>query len=304
MTQTRTGAVVVGVDGSDSALDATRWAATEAVRRGAPLRLVAAVAWTTFRPIGVPALGQEHHRSVLERQAVEHLDAAAAAARATEADVTIEQEVSGGEAPLVLSQESERAALVVLGSRGRGGFASLLLGSVAVEAVARAACPVVVVRGTPDPGAPESPVVVGLGEDTLDDTLDGGVDATALAFAFEEAARHRVPLTAVHAVSQAKIDPFLVPLIDWEGERTRAEQDLDGRLAGWQDKYPGVSVRTVAVVDGAASELVERSRTAGLLVVGSRGHGVLGGPLLGSVSQAVLHHAACPVAVVRPEGRQ
>ena len=67
-------------------------------------------------------------------------------------------------------------------------------------------------------------------------------------------------------------------------------------------KFPGVAVDTVVVMDGAARELVSRSDAAGLVVVGSRGRGTVTGPLLGSVSQAVLHHAACPVAVVRPEG--
>ena len=122
MTNQSGGAVVVGVDGSESALDATRWAASEAVRRGAPLRLVAAVAWTTFRAIGLPGLGQEHQRQVTERVAEEHLAAAATAAGEAEPDVVVEREVCGGEAPVVLRRESERAALLVLGTRGLGGF--------------------------------------------------------------------------------------------------------------------------------------------------------------------------------------
>ncbi|MFR9802428.1 universal stress protein [Pseudonocardia sp. RS010] len=291
MTEQLAGAVVVGVDGSDSALDATRWAAAEAARRGAPLRLVAAVAWTIFRPIGLPALGQEYQRQVVERAAGEHLEAAAAVAREIAPGLEIEQKVAGGEPPVVLRGESERAALVVLGTRGRGGFAGLLLGSVAIGVAAHAGCPVVVVRGAPP--AVEGPVLVGLDRH--------GDDETALGFAFEEAARRGAPLVAVHALSGAVLDPFLVPLLDWAVVRADEEKALRERLAGWTTKYPGVEVTTVVVVDGAARELVARSAGAALVVVGSRGRGPVGGPLLGSVSQAVLHHAACPVAVVRPE---
>lgn len=283
------GAVVVGIDGSDSAREATRWAAAEAVRRGARLRLVAAVAWTSFRPIGVPALGQEYQREIVEREAGDTLSAATRVARDVAPDLQVEAEVRGGEPPVVLQEESERAALLVLGSRGRGGFRSMLLGSVAITAAAHASCPVVVVRGTPATG----PVVAGL--------ADAGDDDGVLDLAFEHAAGTAAPLTAVHAVSTAVLDPFLVPLLDWNALRADEERRLADRVAAWSAKYPGVEVTTTVVMDGAARELVARSHEAGLVVVGSRGRGVVGGPLLGSVSQAVLHHAVCPVAIVRPE---
>jgi nucleotide-binding universal stress UspA family protein len=290
MTNQLGGAVVAGVDGSDSALDATRWAAADAARRGTRLRLVAAVGWTTFRPTGLPALGQEYQRQATTRAAEEHLEAAVAAARAVAPGCEIEREVRGGEAPVVLRAESERAALLVVGTRGRGGFAGLLLGSVAIAVAVHAECPVVVVRGTP---APDGPIVVGVDGD--------GENEAALGVAFEEAARRSVPLVAVHAWSEAVLDPFLVPLLDRSAVQAEQEKALEGRLAVWTGKYPGVDVRGVIVVDGAARELVDRSAGAALVVVGSRGRGPVSGPLLGSVSQAVLHHAACPVAVVRPE---
>ncbi|MCE0764445.1 universal stress protein [Pseudonocardia kujensis] len=290
MTNQLGGAVVAGVDGSDSALDAARWAAADAARRGARLRLVAAVGWTTFRPVGLPALGQEYQRQATTRAAEEHLEGAVAAARAVAPGCEIEREVRGGEAPVVLRAESERAALVVVGTRGRGGFTGLLLGSVAIAVAVHAECPVVVVRGTP---APDGPIVVGVDGD--------GENEAALGVAFEEAARRSVPLVAVHAWSEAVLDPFLVPLLDRSAVQAEQEKALEGRLAGWTGKYPGVDVRAVIVIDGAARELVDRSAGAALVVVGSRGRGTVSGPLLGSVSQAVLHHAACPVAVVRPE---
>jgi nucleotide-binding universal stress UspA family protein len=300
MTEQLGAVVVAGVDGSDAALEATRWAAAEAVRRAARLRLVAAVGWTTFRPVGLPALGQEYQRQAGARAAEEHLEAAAEAARARAPGLEIEREVRGGEAPVVLRTESERAALVVVGTRGRGGFTGLLLGSVAIAVATTAACPVVVVRGT---SAPTGPVVVGVDGGDGEDADEGGgsENDAALGLAFEEAARRSVPLVAVHAWSEAVLDPFLVPLLDRSAVQAEQEKALERRLAGWSVKYPGVEVRAVSVVDGAARELVARSAGAGLLVVGSRGRGPVTGALLGSVSQAVLHHAACPVVVVRPE---
>jgi nucleotide-binding universal stress UspA family protein len=286
-----TGAVVVGVDGSDSALDATWWAAAEAVRRGCGLRLVAAVASTMYRPIGVPQLGQEYERRVWEQAADEHLVAAVAVAREVAPTVDVQSEVFGGEPPVVLRTESERAALLVLGSRGRGGFTGLLLGSVAISAAAHAAGPVIVVRGTP---VPDGPVVVG---------VDGHneQDEPAIVFAFEEAARRAVPLVAVHTWSGPVLDPFLVPMLDPKAVLAEEEQRLEERIAPWRSKYPGVDVRIGVAFDGAARELVTRSEGASLVVVGARGLGPLRSLTMGSVSQAVLHHAACPVAVVRPE---
>ncbi|GAA2865094.1 universal stress protein [Pseudonocardia halophobica] len=284
-------AVVVGVDGSDSALDATRWAAAEAARRGCGLRLVAAVAHTMFRPIGVPQLGQEYQRRVWERAAEEHLTAAVAAAQDVAAGVDVQQEVRAGEARMVLHSESERAALVVLGSRGRGGFTGLLLGSVAISVAAGAACPVVVVRGTRAPGGP---VVVGVDG-------HGAADEPALLLAFEEAALRGAPLVAVHTWSGAVLDPFLVPTLDPKAVLAEEEQLLEERVAPWRGKYPAVEVRLAVAFDGAARELVTHSEGAGLVVVGSRGLGSFSGLAMGSVSQAVLHHAACPVAVVRPD---
>ncbi|MEU7815209.1 universal stress protein [Pseudonocardia sp. NPDC049154] len=284
-------AVVVGVDGSESALDATRWAAAEAARRGCGLRLVAAVAHTMFRPIGVPQLGQEYQRRVWERAAEEHLTTAAAAARDVAAGVDVQQEVRAGEARTVLHSESGHAALVVLGSRGRGGFTGLLLGSVAISVAAGAACPVVVVRGA---RSPDGPVVVGVDG-------RGAADEPALHFAFEEAALRGSPLVAVHTWSGAVLDPFLVPTLDPKAVLAEEEQLLEERVAPWRSKYAGTEVRLAVAFDGAARELVTHSEGAGLVVVGSRGLGSLGGLTMGSVSQAVLHHAACPVAVVRPD---
>ncbi|MCE0767634.1 universal stress protein [Pseudonocardia kujensis] len=287
-----TRAVVVGVDGSDTALAAVRWAAAEAERRGAPLRIVAAVVWRTYRP-RVLALAAEYERQVLTRGAEQDLQAAAEVARQVTPELVVTTEVRGGGAPAVLREESGTALLVVVGSRGRGGFPGLLLGSVAVAVAAQAVAPVVVVRGegaSPDAAAP---IVVG-----VEDGPDG---KAALRFAFDEAARRRAPLVAVRAWGDPVHDLYRVSFVDWNAVETGERQLLDECLATWPAEYPEVSVERILLHDTPAAALVARSRGAGLVVVGSRGRGTVRGALLGSVSQAVLHHAAAPVAVVGPE---
>lgn len=194
--------------------------------------------------------------------------------------------------------EARRARLLVLGDRGLGGLAGLMLGSVAVSLAAHGACPVVIVRGdrgrtgsVPGDGA-QDPVVVG---------IDGSpVSEAALAFGFDAAAARGVGLVAVHAWSPTAIDEALAPLMDWDAVAVGEQAVLAERLAGWGQKHPQVAVRQVVVRDGAVRALVDASRGAQLVVVGSRGRGNATGLLLGSVSHGVLHGAHCPVAVVRP----
>ncbi|AEA22979.1 UspA domain-containing protein [Pseudonocardia dioxanivorans CB1190] len=286
------GSVVVGIDGSAHALAATRWAAVEACRRGLPLRLVSAVGWATWSPIGLPALGEEYERGVLLETAHAMVDAAADAATATVPGVEVQREVRGGVPARVLVEESAAAALLVVGNRGSGGFTGLLLGSVGVTVAAHAHCPVVVVRGdAARPVRPDGPVVVGVGEEAEAEA--------AIAFAFDEAARRGVPLVAVHSWIETVVDPYLVPYVDWESVALEERRVLTDALAPWTGKYPGVEVREVVVRDGAARALLSAAAGADLVVVGSRGYGAARGLLLGSVSQAMLQHAPCPVAVVR-----
>lgn len=288
-------AVVAGVDGSECSLQAVRWAAAEAARRLVPLRLVAAHAWPSGGLIGDPGLGVDH-RAVMRDVVLGHLAAAAGAARQVASGLEVEQAEVAGYPESILPAESAHAEMVVLGSRGLGGFTGLLIGSVAVAVTAHAACPVVVVRGPePDLTAPRAePVVVG---------VDGSpVSEAAVAFAFEEASLRRVPLVAVHVWRDRLLDAAVAPLLDWDAIESDERQVLAERLAGWSEKYPDVAVRRLVAYDRPARALVEESGRAQLVVVGSRGRGGLHGMLLGSVSQALLHHAHCPVAVVRPSG--
>ena len=140
--------MVAGVDGSECALRAVRWAALEAFRRHLPLRLVIAYSWPAGGVTGNIGLGVDP-RVVLRDAAVGHLAAAADVAARVAPDVDVEQvDVVGFSVP-VLQVESTRAELVVLGDRGLGGFTGLLIGSVAVELSGHASCPGGGRRGRP-----------------------------------------------------------------------------------------------------------------------------------------------------------
>jgi nucleotide-binding universal stress UspA family protein len=282
------GPVVVGVDGSRSALRAVRWAAAEAARHGSTLKLVTAFGWM---PVTVAPAGGADLRAELTAAARDQLAAAAAAARAVAPDLAVEQVLEEGGPAAVLNAHAADARLTVIGDRGHGGFAGLLLGSVGVALAQRCPVPLVVVRGSTDDPGPAAPVVVG---------IDGTpTSEAALAFAVAEAVERRVPLMAVHAWQDLVFDTAVAPRIDWKAVETEERATLAERLAGWTEKHPDLDVRRVVVCDGPAHALVQRSHGARLVVVGSRGRGGIAGLLLGSVSQAVLHHADCPVVIVR-----
>jgi nucleotide-binding universal stress UspA family protein len=289
--------VVAGVDGSESALEAVRWAAREARRRRVPLRLVDAFVWTTTHHLGDPGLGTGYIK-VLRQNARDEVAAAAAAAVEVAPELVVEQDVVDGFPVPVLCGEAARAQLVVLGDRGLGGFTGLLAGSVAVALTTHAPCPVVVVRGpTPDAPPPsDGPVVVG---------IDGSpTSEAALAFAFEAADLRGVPLLAVHTWTDYQIESTMVAVLEGEAIDGDERRLLAERLAGWGEKFPGVRVERLVTRHRPAATLIEHSAHAQLVVVGSRGRGGFAGLMLGSVSHALLHHATCPVAIVRPVTEQ
>lgn len=280
--------IVVGVDGSASALRAVRWAAHEAAVRGAPLRLVHACTPTAGQS---PAPMPPSMADMLVAAGRQWLtDAATEAWKAWDdvtADLVRDYEVD------TLVNASRAAQLVVLGARGHGGFTELLIGSVAVAVSARGGCPVVVVQGE-DIDRTGGPIVVG---------VDGSAGSeAALAFAVEEASRREVRLVAVHAWSDSvsgaafAMAPFAV---DWYEVQGEEQHLLTERLRTWQEKYPDVEVQRVVTRDHPARSLIDQARDAQLVVVGSRGRSAVTGMLLGSTSQQLLHHAPCPVAIVR-----
>lgn len=283
--------IVVGVDGSTSALDAVRWAAQECARHRVPLRLVHGYLLPTRGYPEIVMTGNEV-RQAMENQARQWLDEAREAARAVAPDVAVDTElVLEGPVPLLIGQSRE-ARLVVLGSQGLGGFTGLLVGSTAVALAAHGKCPVVVVRGTAAEGGP---VVVG---------VDGSpASEAAIAFAFEAASTRGVPLTAVMTWTDFLVDsPYGEArlAIDWAQVEEAEFRLLAQRLAGWQEKFPDVHVDRLVLRDRPVRALLRLAAEAQLLVVGSRGHGGFTGMLLGSTSQALVYHSPCPIAVVRP----
>ena len=284
--------VVVGVDGSGSAYRAVGWAAAEAARRGAELRLVRAFSWTTSeRPIRDGGRVAQY-RDELLKFARSQVARAARIAADVRPEVETTTQVAIGAPIEVLGSEARRAQLLVLGDRGQGGLAGLLVGSVAVGLAAHGACPVVIVRGErAGAGNDESPVVVGID--------DSPISEAALAFAFDAAAARGVGLVVVHAWSPTAIDDALAPVMDWDAATAEGDALLAERLTGWEQKHPEVAVRRTVVREGAVRALVAASREAQLVVVGSRGRGNATGLLLGSVSHGVLHASHCPVAIVR-----
>lgn len=285
--------VVVGVDGSATALDAVRVAVREAADRGRPLRVVHAFIWPLLNvPLG-PAPGAPAGGG-LRNQAERIVAEAVAEARKVDPEVPVTGAVVDGAATPVLLAEAREAALLVLGHRGLGGFAGLLIGSSTVQVSAHAACPVLVTKGE---SRADGPVVVGVDGSELSDL--------ALGFAVEEAARRGTELVAVHAwLHPVPLGPGdILPLVyDLDALAAEEERVLAEALAGWSERYPQVPIRRRLVRGDPARVLVEESAAAQLVVVGARGRGGFVGMLLGSVSHAVLHHSRCPVAVVRHHG--
>ncbi|MCC5033857.1 universal stress protein [Streptomyces sp. WAC 00631] len=283
----RNGPVVVGVDGSPSGLEAVEVAAREAAYRNRPLRVVHAFVWpSTHMPLGAVEGDLRYEAKRIVAEAEER-------ARATAPEVEAGGEVVTGEALTVLEEESRSAALMVVGSRGLGGFTRLLIGSVAGQLAAHSHCPVLVVRGRTDG---TGPVLVG---------VDGSpAGEAALDFAFEAAAARETGVVALHAWSEWSVP--VPPPEDksapyaYEPGMLKADEErlLAESLAGWRDRYPDVPVEHRLVRGRAREALVEASEEARLLVVGKRGRGGFAGLLLGSVSQAATQHAHCPVVVV------
>lgn len=282
--------VVVGADGTDCGKAAVRWAAREAQRRDRSLRVVHVFDWEWREA----RYDMSQELLDLSRKQAEGITANAV----DEARMVAEQiEVDGdpvlGHVAARLLAEAEGAELVVLGSRGHGGFTGLLLGSVSQRVATHALCSVVVVRGRGE--AAEGPVVVGVDDSPSADLV--------LEKAFEQAAGRDCALVVVRA--------FLPVLPIWMGnvhavdvetpDQDAAERArLEEQLAPWRAKYPATRVDVVLTHDSAAGALVEASERAQLVVVGSRGHGVIAGTLIGSVGLQLLHHADCPVYIARP----
>jgi nucleotide-binding universal stress UspA family protein len=286
--------VVVGVDGSPSSLQAVDWAVEEAGLRHRALRVLCAYGWPwNDLPLDVePMMATRSTRQAAERVVAEAVDRARELAVKLAPELDITTELSADMPAAALIEASRQAAVVVVGSRGLGGFEGLLAGSVSTQLASHAHSPVVVTRA---PAHPDGPIVVG---------VDGSAHSTAaLGFAFEEAALRRAALLAVYAwrgPSPSEPDDALPRGYDGSEVSAEAHRVLADAIAGWHEKFPDVPVERRVSPGRAGAVLTEASAQARLLVVGSRGLGEVTGLLLGSVSHHVLHHAASPVAIVRP----
>lgn len=288
--------IVVGVDGSGSAVRAAVWAAGEAVLRRKTLRLV----HTYLVPLrGYPGFvaTPDEVRNGLRDQGEEWLRQAQEAAQQAVPEVRVETAIGEGDAIDALIQESQESEAVVVGSRGLGGFTGMLVGSVAVALAAHGHCPIIVARGSEPDEAPivsEGPVVTGVDGSAASDA--------ALGFAFEEAALRQSRLVAVRHWSDTMFARGArgVGLGADPADIDREEHAvLEEQLTSWRPRYPDVVVEPVVSRDKLIQTLLEYSEHAQLLVVGSRGRGGFAGMMLGSTSQALVMHASCPVAVTR-----
>lgn len=287
------GPVVVGYDGSESAMSAVTWAAGEAASRGVGLEIVHAF----VPPVG--GLGVGYATAVgtdiideLRAGAQSALDDAAAQLRDAHPDLPVTTSVLVGNPSAALVDASGHASVIAVGSRGLGGFRGLILGSVGVQVATHASCPVVVLRGTP--AATARTVVVGV--DASEMSRD------ALGFAFDMASRNGWGLMVVHAWDVPSRDVLADPagpapttLADLGDTEARATAEV---LAGFRDTYPDVEVEERLVKGTTVKTLLKAAEQAAMIVLGSRGRGEVAGALLGSVSQAILHKAKVPVAVV------
>jgi nucleotide-binding universal stress UspA family protein len=272
--------VVVGVDGSLVAVRALDWASDEAARRGGELRVVYAV---PDRDEAGPVLAS-----------------AVARVRERHPDLEVVPRAVRGGAVQALARASEGAALTVVGTRGFGGVAGLVAGSVSVRLAARVHGPLLVVRGD-HPCDEGREVVLGLAGDD---------DADVAAFAFREAVRRGVRLRVLHSRTHRHSGPEMPSLVPATspGQEREAREDLAEEavprfgIARLREQHPEVGVDARTVRTSPAQALLEATREAAVVVIGAhRRTGPLG-PHLGPVAHTLLHRSHCPVVLVPTAG--
>lgn len=263
--------IVVGVDETWQSQLALVWACGEAFERNLPLRIVRAYGVTEhlvggerFEPLAVPPADANRQLEDAVAYAADRIDSLKATGV-----LTCDRPARA------LLEEAASAELLVVGAHRR-------VGSVAFTVAAHAVCPVVVARASQPGPYSRPPIIVG---------VDGSeLSESAIGFAFEEAERQGLPLIAVHC---------------WQGDhadqaaRETHIERMSESLAGYRDKYPDVTLTSDVVTGRTVPRLLQYTRGARLVVVGSRGHAGPSGVLLGSVSRALLRRSHCPVAVVR-----
>jgi nucleotide-binding universal stress UspA family protein len=281
--------VVAGVDGSEESLSAVEWAALEAQRHRAPLRIVAA-------PALLPRMRARPHdpgtvAARLRGESCRAFEEAVTRAREVASGLLIDVDLLTGPPALAVTQSGSGALMLVVGARGAGGFAAMALGSVSRYAAMHANCPVVVVRE--ETSAVHQEIVVGI--------RDPNDTAGTLAYAFDEAALRGATLIAVHSWNRSRsaLSDHAERQDEASAERIAAEAELSLSevLRAWHGKYPAVPVWQDVVHDHPAHVLASYSARADLVVIGR--HDVSGShPAIAGIQHALLNHARGPIAVV------
>ena len=275
--------IVVGYDGSVEAGRAVRWAARQAELRKSVLHVVHCSLWPLLTrdlgPVeGIADSGLQHYAEAVRDEGLAHATEAAPG-------LDVRSGLRYGWPADNLRQASAGAGMLVVGSRGIGGFIGLLVGSVSLELAATASCPVAVIRSDDHP---DGPVVV-------------GVDSTGSPGALQEACRAATAAgTGLHVVHVLRTHfgmgkPGVAPA----GERKAAEQTLQDAVTRARALAPGTPVEQELAQDTSVPRgILNATHGAALVVVGSKGQGLVRGTV-GSTSHAVLHHAGCPVLIAR-----
>lgn len=287
--------IVVGFDGSAESRSAVDWAASEAQRRGLPLRLVTAWIW---RPVDVPSAQESEAQKQWAQQL---LNEARQDLVAKYPDLPVAVEQVSDLAPRALLERTDGAEMLVLGSRGHGAIAGFLLGSVGQHVLARARIPVVLVRAPkPDAAQDAQPDGEGGGEVVVAVQDRDEPAGELLDFAFAFAAARGATLRVVHAWSRPPVFAYRAVVMGDEdgGMEARVEKELLEALTPWRQRYPQVEVVHRIGLGTAAEVVLQAARNAEIVVVGRKTHRPALGMRIGPVTHGVIHHAAAPVAVV------
>ncbi|MFD5458455.1 universal stress protein [Streptomyces olivaceus] len=283
--------ITAGVDGSEESVAALAWAAREAVRRRAPLHVVHSWRHETQEAAGAGG------RDAQERWVRDAVAGAVRTVTERHPELTVTTEVREGDAVAALLAAAADAGTLVLGSRGHGAVVGFLLGSVGQQVIAGAGGPVVLVRAGDEVAAEAAgrEVVVGQQGEPED-------SADVIGFAFEAAAARGATVRAVRAWALPTVftySPGSMALADEAGGLEQYERKALGEALGpWRERFPDVPVVEHVEMGSAGQVLLSVAANAQLMVVGRRARRTAVGARIGSVAHGVLHHAACPVAVV------
>lgn len=289
---TPAGSIVVGIDGSAPSERALVWAVRQAGLEHRALTLVHAAHFNPGGDTGLVGLDVGALMEDLRQWGRDLLSDATARVTAQDPEVRVHQVLTIDDPRQALLSLAEHAAMLVIGSRGHGMVASLLLGSVSVSVSKHAACPVVVVRHPrSQDGGSGGGVLVG---------IDGSAETRgAVEFAYRTASFRGLPLTAVHVFwDMSHIGADQHDVADDEPGLEDLRALLSESIAGMREKFPDVQDRVRLVRGFRDRQLIQASAGMDLLVVGARQRGFVGDFVYGTISPTVVEHAACDVAVV------